>query len=129
MVQYRKSKKIGPVRFTASTRGISTSVGSGPFRITRRADGRYQQTVRVPGTGIRDTRVIGGQRQRQPQAQPSILAALVKLVLLLLLLGFILSPLTDSLAVGYGIVGALAIAALVGIAGWLVVLALRRRRG
>jgi Protein of unknown function (DUF4236) len=27
MVQYRKSKKVGPVRFTASKRGISASVG------------------------------------------------------------------------------------------------------
>jgi hypothetical protein len=68
MVQYRKSKKVGPVRFTASTRGIWTSVGSGPFRVT------------------------------------------------------------GSLAVGYGMVGAIAIAAPVGIAVWLVVL-IRRRRG
>jgi hypothetical protein len=123
MVQYRKSKKVGPVRFTASTRGISTSVGYGPFRVTRRADGRYQRTVRVPGAGIRDTKVIGGQRQ----AQPSIAAALGKLVLLLLLLGFIVSLMTGSLAVGYGIVGAIAVAALVGITVWLVVLVLRVR--
>ena len=128
MVQYRKSKKVGPLRFTASTRGISTSVGSGPFRVTRRADGRYQRTVRVPGSGIRDTRVIGGQRRAQPQAQPSLPASLGNLVLLLLLLGFILSVVTGSLAVGYGIVGAIAIAAFVGIAVWFVVL-IRRRRG
>ncbi|WP_082958589.1 DUF4236 domain-containing protein [Mycobacterium sp. E3198] len=51
MVQYRESKKVGPVRFTASNRGISASVGSGPFRGTRRADGLYQRMVRVPGSG------------------------------------------------------------------------------
>jgi Protein of unknown function (DUF4236) len=61
VVQYRKSEKVGPIRLTASKSGISASVGYGPFRVTRRADGRYQRTARLPGTGIRDTRVIGGQ--------------------------------------------------------------------
>jgi Protein of unknown function (DUF4236) len=32
MVPYRKSKKVGPFRFTASKSGISTSVGYGPVR-------------------------------------------------------------------------------------------------
>lgn len=68
MVQYRKSKTLGPVRFTASSRGISTSVGYGPLRVTRRADGRYQGTARIPGTGIRDTRVIGAARSRSASA-------------------------------------------------------------
>src|ERR1700692_4589800 len=117
MVQYRKSKKVGPVRFTASKRGISTSVGSGPFRVTRRADGRYQRTARLPGTGIRDTRVIGGQRQAPASAQPNIPVQLGKLFLCLLLLGFIVSVLSGSLAVGFGIVGGIFLAGVVGIAG------------
>jgi hypothetical protein len=127
MVQYRKSKKVGPVRFTASKRGISTSVGYGPLRVTRRADGRYQRTARIPGTGIRDTRVSGSQRQAPASAQPNIPVQLGKLVLLLLLVGFILSLITGSLAVGYGIVGGIFLAMLVGIAISLVV-AIRRRR-
>lgn len=64
--QYRKSKKVGPVRFTASKRGISTSIGFGPYRMTRRTDGSYQRTIRIPGTGIRNTTRIGSPRQPQP---------------------------------------------------------------
>lgn len=63
--QFRKSKKIGPIRLTASKRGISTSIGSRPFRVTRRADGGYQRTIRIPGTGIRNTTRIGSSRQPQ----------------------------------------------------------------
>lgn len=63
--QYRKSKKVGPFRFTASKRGISSSVGFGGYRMTRRADGSYQRTVRIPGTGIYNTTRIGSPRQSQ----------------------------------------------------------------
>ena|SRR5208337_2351754 len=122
MAQYRKSKKVGPFRVTASTRGISTSVGYGPLRVTRRADGRYQRTARIPGTDIRDTKVIGAQRSRsvQPHSQPSMTANVGKLVLLLLVLGFILSALTGSLAVGYGIVGGVMLVVIVAVAVVLI---------
>ena len=63
--QYRKSKKVGPFRFTASKRGISSSVGFGGYRVTRRADGSHQRTVRIPGTGIYNTTRIGSPRQPQ----------------------------------------------------------------
>ncbi|MCA2245950.1 DUF4236 domain-containing protein [Mycobacterium sp. WUMAC-067] len=63
--QYRKSKKVGPFRFTASRRGISSSVGFGGYRVTRRADGSYQRTVRVPGTGVYNTTRISSPRQPQ----------------------------------------------------------------
>ena len=68
MVQYRKSKKVGPFRLTVSQRGISTSVGAGPVRISRGADGKVRRTVRVPGTGIYDTKVVGTTRQARPAA-------------------------------------------------------------
>jgi Protein of unknown function (DUF4236) len=68
MVQYRKSKKVGPFRLTVSQRGISTSVGAGPVRISRGADGKVRRTVRVPGTGIYDTKVVGTTRQTRPAA-------------------------------------------------------------
>jgi hypothetical protein len=68
MVQYRKSKKVGPLRFTVSQRGISASIGAGPLRISHGADGKVRRTVRVPGTGIYDTKVVGGTtRQRPPR--------------------------------------------------------------
>jgi hypothetical protein len=130
MVQYRKSKKVGPFRLTVSQRGISTSVGDGPLRVSRGADGKVRRTVRVPGTGIYDTQIVGGQRQASPaSAQPNIPVQLAKLFLCLFLLGFILSLVTGSLAVGFGIVGGISIAALVGIAVWFVVLISRRRQG
>ncbi|MDX1881844.1 DUF4236 domain-containing protein [Mycolicibacterium sp. 120270] len=65
MVQFRKSKKSGPFRFTLSQRGIGTSVGGGPFRLSLGADGRARRTVRVPGVGLYDTKTIGGGRGRR----------------------------------------------------------------
>jgi hypothetical protein len=103
------------------------SVGSGPFRVTRRADGRYQRTTRLPGTGIRDTRVIGSQRRAPASAQPNIAVQLGKLFLCLLVFGFIVSVVSGSLAVGFGIVGGIFVAGLIGIAVWMVVLIRRRR--
>ncbi|UKA64518.1 DUF4236 domain-containing protein [Arthrobacter sp. FW306-04-A] len=50
--RYRKSKSFGPVRITASKRGVSTSFGAGPFRVTKSATGRTTSTVRIPGTGV-----------------------------------------------------------------------------
>ena len=64
MVQFRKSKKVGPFRFTVSQRGISASAGAGPLRISRGADGKVRRTVRIPGTGIYDVKVVGQQPQR-----------------------------------------------------------------
>jgi hypothetical protein len=63
--QYRKSKRVGPFRFTASKRGISSSVGFRGYRVTRRADGSYQRTVRIPGTGMYNTSRIGSPRHPQ----------------------------------------------------------------
>lgn|SRR5574337_565305 len=68
MVQYRKRKNVGPFRLTVSQRGISTSVGAGPVRVSRGADGRVRRTVRVPGTGIYDTKVVGMTRPARPEA-------------------------------------------------------------
>lgn len=69
MVQYRKRKKVGPFRFTVSQSGISTSVGAGPLRLSLGADGKVRRTVRIPGAGIYDTKVIGG-RTEKPTANP-----------------------------------------------------------
>lgn len=66
MVQFRKSKKFGPVRLTASKKGLGISAGGGPFRVSRGADGKTRRTVRVPGTGIYDTKVVGGKGKKRP---------------------------------------------------------------
>ncbi|MFI8664208.1 DUF4236 domain-containing protein [Rhodococcus qingshengii] len=62
MVQFRKSKTFGGVRITASKKGIGVSAGAGPLRVSRGADGKVRRTVRAPGTGIYDTKVIGGKK-------------------------------------------------------------------
>ncbi len=51
-VFFRKSKKVGPLRVTASKRGLSVSGGAGGLRATRSTTGRRTSTVRIPGTGI-----------------------------------------------------------------------------
>lgn len=80
MVQFRRSKKFGPFRITLSQRGISTSVGAGGFRVSKGADGKVRRTIRVPGTGIYDTKVISpaphhpaSRREQQSPMQPSAL--------------------------------------------------------
>ncbi|MEU7580949.1 DUF4236 domain-containing protein [Streptomyces sp. NPDC041068] len=53
---HRKSFKVAPgVRVTASKSGISYSAGTKGARVTKRADGRVQTSISVPGTGIRHT--------------------------------------------------------------------------
>jgi hypothetical protein len=49
--QFRKSKKIGPLRVTASKRGLSASAGAAGVRASKSTTGRRTTTVRVPGTG------------------------------------------------------------------------------
>lgn len=78
MVQFRRSKKFGPFRLTVSKSGLGISAGAGPLRISRGADGKVRRTVRLPGTGISDTKVIGGRKpaQRSPRVTAQITAPL-----------------------------------------------------
>jgi len=48
---FRKSVRLGPLRLTASKRGVTASTGLGPLRVSRSSRGRRTTTVRVPGTG------------------------------------------------------------------------------
>lgn len=52
---YRKSVKMGPFRVTASKSGISYSAGVKGARVTKRANGKVQANLSVPGTGVRYT--------------------------------------------------------------------------
>lgn len=76
MVTFRKSKKIGPFRFTLSPRGVSTSVGTRSARVSLGPDGKIRRTVSLPGTGIYDTKVVGSTSGKRPgnaaQSSPSI---------------------------------------------------------
>ncbi len=70
MVQFRKSKKVGPFRFTLTNRGVSSNVGAGPFRLSKGADGKLRRTIRVPAAGLYDTKVIGQPPQRRAAQTP-----------------------------------------------------------
>lgn len=59
--QARKSKSFGGLRLTAGKRGVSTSFGFGPFRVSLGSDGKVRKTTRIPKTGIYNTEVIGGE--------------------------------------------------------------------
>lgn len=61
--RFRKSVNVGPVRFTASKSGISTSAGVRGFRVTKKANGKVQTTASIPGTGISYTSASGGGKQ------------------------------------------------------------------
>lgn len=58
-LRFRKSAKIGPVRFTVSKSGISTSVGVKGFRVTKKANGKVQTAVSIPGTGFANVKEVG----------------------------------------------------------------------
>lgn len=100
MAQFRRSKKVGPFRFTLSQRGISASVGKGPLRISRGADGKYRRTVRIPGSGLYDTKVIGASAGKRIDQQPVNGAALLQNLAILLGGGLIGLLLVFGLAVG-----------------------------
>ena len=51
-LRFRKSKSFGPLKINVSKRGVGYSVGGKGFRVTKRADGRTQTTVGVPGSGV-----------------------------------------------------------------------------
>jgi hypothetical protein len=58
--RYRKSTKIGPFRLTAGKNGLSVSAGVKGARVSLASDGKVRRTVSLPGTGLSDTKVIGG---------------------------------------------------------------------
>jgi hypothetical protein len=74
---YRKSFKAGPFRVTASKSGISYSAGVKGARVTKRANGRVQTTLSVPGTGLsytstsgRKAKTAGRQSVQAPRPAP-----------------------------------------------------------
>lgn len=72
--RFRKSIKLMPgVRINFSKTGIGASVGFKGFRLTKRADGRVQRTVSIPGTGIShvDSHAAGGNFGQNDQAAPN----------------------------------------------------------
>jgi tetratricopeptide (TPR) repeat protein len=60
----RKSIRIAPgVRLNLSKSGIGYSFGVKGYRVTKRADGRLQQTLSLPGTGLSHVTTSGSARR------------------------------------------------------------------
>jgi hypothetical protein len=72
---YRKSVKMGPFRVTASKSGISYSAGVKGARVTKRANGRVQTTLSVPGTGLGYTTTSGTRKKPASRATASTTAS------------------------------------------------------
>ena len=49
---FRKSVKVGPVRFNVGKSGVGISIGGKGFRVNRSAKGKTKATISIPGTGI-----------------------------------------------------------------------------
>jgi Protein of unknown function (DUF4236)/Protein of unknown function (DUF732) len=67
--QFRQSKKVGPLRLTVTKRGISGSVGTGPLRVGVNSRGQVRRTVRVPGAGLYNTKVVGNVPTKRSQTK------------------------------------------------------------
>lgn len=65
MATFRKSKKVGPLRVTLSPRGVSTSAGVPGMRVSANSRGEVRRTLSVPGTGVYDTKKVGGGKTRK----------------------------------------------------------------
>lgn len=133
VVQFRKSKSFGPVRLTASKRGLGISAGAGPVRISRGADGKVRRTVRAPGTGLYDTKVISGDRKKSRAkpgsaarpAPPQMTAAEQGQAMLWLVGTVVVLIIVITLMITMG--RWFFIVAGVGLVGWIVYLVMRGR--
>ncbi|MUH43378.1 MAG: DUF4236 domain-containing protein [Actinobacteria bacterium] len=56
--QIRRSKYFGPFRVSLTKRGLSGSVGIPGFRMSTNTRGQVRRTVRIPGTGIYNTKIL-----------------------------------------------------------------------
>lgn len=69
--RFRKSFKFGPVRYTVSKSGISSSIGGKSFRITKTAKGKMRMTSSIPGTGISYSSQLGSSKKARSGSKPS----------------------------------------------------------
>lgn len=69
--RFRKSFKFGPVRYTVSKSGISSSIGGKSFRITKTAKGKVRMTSSIPGTGISYSSQLGSSKKSRSSSKPS----------------------------------------------------------
>lgn len=63
--RFRKSKNFGPLRVNLSKSGVGWSLGTKGARYTKRADGKTQTTLNIPGTGISYVDVKGKSKSKK----------------------------------------------------------------
>ena len=68
--QLRRSKGFGPFRVTLTKRGLSGSVGIPGFRMSTNTRGQVRRTVRIPGTGIYNTKVLNPKTAAAKESAP-----------------------------------------------------------
>jgi hypothetical protein len=74
--RFRKSIKLGPLRFNLSKSGIGTSIGVRGFRVGKDARGRSYTAASIPGTGLYSRtyssqgKAAGGNAAGMPGAAP-----------------------------------------------------------
>ena len=56
--RFRRSKVLGPLRLTATKRGLVLSVGGAFGRVSVNTRGEVKQTTRVPGAGLYETHTV-----------------------------------------------------------------------
>lgn len=67
-IRFRKTKSIGPLKFTVTPKGIGTSVGVKGARIGRGSDGKTRISASIPGSGLSYQHTVGsGKRQQATQ--------------------------------------------------------------
>lgn len=69
--RFRKSFKMGPIRWNLSRRGIGGSWGFPGFRVGVSADGRRYVSVGIPGTGLYYQHYFGRNRSDTPGSSPT----------------------------------------------------------
>ena len=84
---WRKSKKFGPFRITASKSGISTSIGGKGFRLTQSTNGKTQVTTGIPGTGLYHTQTLSSSEKKQCVRNNGRLSTIVIIVLIFMIIG------------------------------------------
>ena len=86
-LRLRKSVNIGPFRATLSKSGVSTSVGTKGYRVTKLANGKVMKTASIPGTGVSHVTVESRPAGKKKGSIGPLIAVLAAIVLLFGIIG------------------------------------------
>lgn len=115
---FRRSRNLGPVRFTLSKRGLGWSLGNGFARLGVRADGRIARSLSLRGTGLSMRSATGGRQSSSSGLGCGVVGAIF-------VLGFLALLTIGALGGRSGLIAVL----LVVLVGSLVIEVRKRRNG